>query len=44
VRADEQQAGQGIGLAVVVDIVQSYEGEISVAQSSQGGADITVTL
>ena len=30
VRADQHQQGQGIGLAVVVDIVESYHGTISV--------------
>ncbi|WP_346836955.1 ATP-binding protein [Microbulbifer sp. SAOS-129_SWC] len=44
VRADEQQPGQGIGLAVVVDIVDSYEGEISVTPSALGGAEISATL
>lgn len=44
VRADQQQPGQGIGLAVVVDIVHSYQGEISVAQSPEGGAEIQVIL
>ncbi|SDJ59837.1 ATP-binding protein [Microbulbifer yueqingensis] len=44
VRADQQQQGQGIGLAVVVDIVESYKGEISVAESDLGGAEIRVDL
>ena len=44
VRADQQQPGQGIGLAVVMDIVESYNGEISVARSPAGGADITAIL
>nr|WP_010133030.1 ATP-binding protein [Microbulbifer agarilyticus] len=35
VRADEQQQGQGIGLAVVVDIVESYHGSIAVVPPSQ---------
>ena len=44
VRADQQQPGQGIGLAVVMDIVESYGGEIAVAPSPAGGAEITATL
>ncbi|WP_444930327.1 ATP-binding protein [Microbulbifer sp. SSSA002] len=44
VRADEQQPGQGIGLAVVVDIVESYEGQIRAAPLSSGGTEITVQL
>jgi len=37
-RADTREPGQGIGLAVVKDIVTSYGGKISLAQSSLGGA------
>ncbi|MCO1334051.1 ATP-binding protein [Microbulbifer sp. OS29] len=44
VRADEQQSGQGIGLAVVVDIVENYEGRISAQSLSEGGTEITVQL
>ena len=38
VRADEQHPGQGIGLAVVVDILDSYGLGLSVGESSLGGA------
>ncbi|SHE88486.1 two-component system, OmpR family, sensor histidine kinase PhoQ [Microbulbifer donghaiensis] len=44
VRADEQQPGQGIGLAVVVDIVESYEGDIAATPLPEGGTEIKVTL
>nr|WP_284500497.1 ATP-binding protein [Microbulbifer sp. GX H0434] len=44
VRADEQQSGQGIGLAVVTDIVESYEGEISAVPRPEGGTEIRVLL
>ncbi|WKD50827.1 ATP-binding protein [Microbulbifer spongiae] len=44
VRADQQQPGQGIGLAVVVDIVESYQGHINAESLSCGGTAITVTL
>ena len=41
-RADTLLPGQGIGLAVVSDIVASYGGEVVVDQSDWGGARITV--
>ncbi len=41
-RADTLAQGQGIGLAVVTDIVTSYEGEIKVGHSSLGGASIEI--
>jgi len=37
-RMDEKQLGQGIGLAVVNDIVNNYEGKITTTTSSLGGA------
>ena len=37
-RLDTQQVGQGIGLAVVSDIVKSYGGKIRIANSTLGGA------
>ena len=43
-RLDENTPGHGIGLAIVNDIARSYGGEISIAQSTLGGAEITVTL
>lgn len=43
-RGDTINSGQGIGLAVSVDIVSSYNGEISVDTSELGGACIRVTL
>ncbi|WP_226702487.1 ATP-binding protein [Microbulbifer elongatus] len=39
VRADQQQQGQGIGLAVVVDIVESYHGEIGIVPADTRGED-----
>ncbi len=35
VRADQKQQGQGIGLAVVVDIVESYHGTIGIVPPAQ---------
>jgi len=41
-RADTLVQGQGIGLAVVTDIVGSYKGEIRVSDSELGGARIDI--
>lgn len=43
-RADTMKSGQGIGLAVVVDIVSSYGGEITIDESEWGGASIKVRV
>jgi two-component system sensor histidine kinase PhoQ len=43
-RADESVPGQGIGLAVVREIVELYHGEVGVARSVLGGAQIRVEL
>jgi len=43
-RADTLNPGQGIGLAVVADIVKSYQGEIFVSKSSLGGACFKLTF
>ncbi len=43
-RADSKIPGQGIGLAVVVDIVGAYRGNLSVGESSLGGACFTIEL
>src|SRR5690606_3690572 len=37
-RADTVTPGQGIGLAVAVDILSSYGGSIDITESSWGGA------
>lgn len=43
-RLDSQVAGQGIGLAVVVEIVNRYSGHIAIGDSAMGGARVSVTL
>jgi two-component system, OmpR family, sensor histidine kinase PhoQ len=43
-RADESVPGQGIGLAVVREIVELYRGTLSIARSDLGGAEIRVEL
>jgi len=44
VRSDGLQGGQGIGLAVVRDIVESYGGELKVSTSDLGGAQIDIHI
>jgi len=43
-RIDQAVPGQGIGLAVVVDIVEAYQGRLSVTHSDLGGAAIALDL
>ena len=43
-RADESVPGQGIGLAVVREIAELYEGRLDVAASDMGGAKIDLAL
>ena len=43
-RLDESTPGHGIGLAVVKDIAHSYGGQLAIAKSDLGGAEITVSL
>lgn len=41
-RLDDQGLGQGIGLAVVYDIIKSYQGQVHVQRSPLGGALFTL--
>ncbi len=43
-RADQRHAGEGIGLAVVNEIVTQYAGELHIGRSTSGGASIEVRL
>jgi two-component system sensor histidine kinase PhoQ len=43
-RADESVPGQGIGLAVVREIVALYHGSLTVGESRLGGAELRVEL
>ncbi len=41
-RVDEHAPGQGIGLAVVEDILKAYRGELQIGRSALGGARFTI--
>lgn len=43
-RLDTQTEGQGLGLAIASDIVDAYQGRISLGQSQFGGACFIITL
>jgi two-component system sensor histidine kinase PhoQ len=43
-RADESVPGHGIGLSIVVDIIELYAGEISIRESTLGGAAIQLSV
>jgi two-component system sensor histidine kinase PhoQ len=43
-RADTANAGQGIGLAMVVELAASYGGRLEVGASNLGGAMVTLEL
>lgn len=44
VRADARNAGQGLGLAMVADIVAAYAGTVSLTRSPMGGARVIVKI
>lgn len=44
VRGDERVEGHGFGLAIVLEIVSAYNGEIEIKQSDLGGACVSVSL
>ena len=44
VRGDERVEGHGLGLAIVMEIVSAYGGEITIKQSELGGACVSVLL
>ena len=44
VRADQAVRGHGIGLAIVQDIVNAYEGEIVIGKSGLGGAAVRIHI
>ena len=44
IRADEQVPGHGLGLAIVRDLAELYEGSITLADSPIGGLKAVLTL
>ena len=45
VRADTYEAGHGVGLAIVRDLVASYQGEMNIGNSAGlGGAQFTLSF
>ena len=43
-RGDEQVEGHGLGLAIVLELVTAYGGEVSIGHSKIGGAEILVSI
>ncbi|NNK50481.1 MAG: histidine kinase [Xanthomonadales bacterium] len=43
-RGDEQVEGHGLGLAIVMELVTAYGGEVSIGHSELGGAMISVSI
>ena len=43
-RGDERVEGHGLGLAIVLELVSAYGGEISISKSELGGACLKVEL
>jgi two-component system sensor histidine kinase PhoQ len=44
VRGDERVEGHGLGLAIVLELVSAYGGDISIAKSELGGASVRVEV
>jgi two-component system sensor histidine kinase PhoQ len=44
VRGDERVEGHGLGLAIVLELVSAYGGDINISKSELGGASLTVEL
>ncbi len=43
-RADQSTDGHGIGLSIVGNIIDAYNGELSITKSSLGGTEVTILL
>ena len=43
-RADANHAGHGIGLAIVAELADAYDGALTLEESDLGGARVTLTL
>jgi two-component system sensor histidine kinase PhoQ len=44
IREDSKESGQGIGLAVVIDLVESYNGNFNLGKSSLGGTRVDISI
>lgn len=44
IRLDESKPGSGLGLSIVFDLAQSYQGSCELAQSEKGGLAVNLTL
>lgn len=44
VRLDSYKEGQGIGMAVVADLVSAYQGQLNITHSQLGGAKLILTF
>jgi len=44
IRLDESKPGSGLGLSIVFDLAQSYQGSCDLAQSEKGGLVVHLTL
>ena len=44
VRLDSSGEGQGFGLSIVADIVNNYQGKLTIEDSSLGGASFNITI
>ena len=43
-RADQNTAGHGIGLSIVQNILQAYQGELTISENPSGGTKVTILL
>lgn len=44
VRADQSSTGHGIGLSIVRNIIDAYDGELVISKSASGGAEFSIVL
>jgi len=44
VRGDERVEGHGLGLAIVLELVNAYGGELKIGRSDLGGALVEVRI
>lgn len=43
-RADQAVAGHGIGLSIVSNIIEAYQGELIIKKGALGGAEVTINI